>query len=676
MNRIFTFAVSLLFAVSLMAQGWPGQYKGVMLQAFYWDSYADTQWSNLESQADELAEFFNLVWIPQSGKSASDPSMGYNDLYWFSDYTSSFGNEEELRSMLNTFRQKGLGAIADVVINHRSSLAGTWMSFPEETYKGVTYTMLPSDICSNDDGGKAAAQAEVKPTGAADTGDDFDGARDLDHTSPNVQAMVKAYLDFLLNDLGYTGFRYDMVKGYAPKYTGIYNAAAKPEFSVGEYWDGTSQIKNWLNGTKDADGRIQSAAFDFPLKYLLNDCCNSGSSWNKLTGSSLMADVSGMRRYAVTFVDNHDTYRDQNALTKNVLAANAFILAAPGTPCVFLPHWKEYKSEIKQMIYARNMAGISNESTFKALNNSASQYAMQVNGDGGKSVVVLMGGTSWPRSTADEADYFLVQTGDNYAYYISRNAETAWAGVPSGTYDNAFTVTLNAVSAADGVQLVYTTDGSEPSANNGTTVADGATVTVSDGMTLKVALLKGGVVSGTVTRQYAVTHFQPYDITVYVNTDNVGWADMNYHSWGTQAEYSTDWPGKKIETTAGIGGKTWYCNTYRISSSSDMVNFVFSTGTGSPQTVDVVNVNTDKYFEISTEQSGGKYLVNDVTDRYPTGIDVVSPDTTKQPNNMNVYTIDGRLVRSCGAGVTAREVLQGLEKGIYIVGGKKVVKGK
>lgn len=675
MRRIFTFALSLLSAVAVMAQGWPSQYKGVMLQGFYWDSYSDTQWTNLESQADELAEFFDLIWIPQSGKSNNTAnSMGYDDMWWFNDYNSSFGNEQELRSMISTFKDKGLGTIADVVINHRFSMEG-WFGFPEETYKGVTYTMSSTDVCSTDDNGGAQAEADRLGVslGAADSGDDFGGGRDLDHSSQNVQTVVKAYLDFLLNDLGYTGFRYDMVKGYAPMYTGIYNVAANPQFSVGEYWDGnTSAVKGWLDGTASG-GAIQSAAFDFPLKYLLNNCCNGSSNWNQLSGSSLMSDLN-YRRYSVTFVDNHDTYRDNNALTGNVLAANAFILAAPGTPCVFLTHWKEYKEQIKQMIYARNMAGISNESTFKALNNSASQYAMQVNGDGGKSVVVLMGGTSWPRSTADEADYFLVQTGDNFAYYLSRNAETAWASVPSGTYDNAFTVTLNAVSAADGVQLVYTTDGSEPSASNGTTVADGATVTVSDGMTLKVALLKDGVVSGTVTRQYAVTHFQPYDITVYVNADNVGWADMNYHSWGTQAEYSTDWPGKKIETTTEIGGKTWYYNTYRISSSCDMVNFVFSTGTGSPQTVDVVNVNTDKYFEISTEQSGGKNLVNDVTDQYPAGIGGVYAGTQERPDNMNVYTIDGRLVRSLGTCVTTSEALDGLEKGIYIVGGKKVVK--
>lgn len=39
--------------------------------------------------------------------------------------------------------------------------------------------------------------------------------RDLDHSSENVQTIVKAYLDMLLNDFGYAGFRYDMVKDTA-----------------------------------------------------------------------------------------------------------------------------------------------------------------------------------------------------------------------------------------------------------------------------------------------------------------------------------------------------------------------------------------------------------------------------------------------------------------------------
>ena len=187
-----------------------------------------------------------------------------------------------------------------------------------------------------------------------------------------------------------------------------------------------------------------------------------------------------------------------------------------------------------------------------------------------------------------------------------------------------------------GAQLVYTTDGSEPTSSS-SKIDDGGTVSVSGDMTLKVGLLVGGAVKGVITRNYKVTHFQPYDITVYVNVDQVGWDNVNYHTWGGENDkYSTDWPGTPITATTEIDGKTWYYNTYNIGTSTDVVNFVFCTGSGSPQTVDVLNVKTDKFYEVSTEQSGGKHLVNDVTDQYATGIDNVAVDVQRQPSRMNV----------------------------------------
>lgn len=46
-------------------------------------------------------------------------------------------------------------------------------------------------------------QPDTMSAGAADTGDDFDGCRDLDHTSANVQKNIKLYLHFLLEEMGY-----------------------------------------------------------------------------------------------------------------------------------------------------------------------------------------------------------------------------------------------------------------------------------------------------------------------------------------------------------------------------------------------------------------------------------------------------------------------------------------
>ena len=173
MKKIYTTLLTLLVPLMMQAQGWPANYNGVMLQAFYWNSYDDTNWNVLASQADDLATTFDLIWLPQSGNCGGQ-SMGYDDLYWFpGHYNSSFGTESELRSLINTFKSKGLKTIADVVINHRKSNNG-WFGFPTETYQGVTYSMGPSDVCRNDDGGKALAEANRLGVtlGNNDTGED------------------------------------------------------------------------------------------------------------------------------------------------------------------------------------------------------------------------------------------------------------------------------------------------------------------------------------------------------------------------------------------------------------------------------------------------------------------------------------------------------------------------
>ena len=121
-SLVLTFICLAILPLGMMAQGWPQDYGGVMLQGFYWDSYNDSRWAKLEKQADDLATTFDLVWVPQSGN-CGGTSMGYDDLWWFENYDSSFGNEEQLRSMIKTFKEKGIGTIADVVINHRKNVS-------------------------------------------------------------------------------------------------------------------------------------------------------------------------------------------------------------------------------------------------------------------------------------------------------------------------------------------------------------------------------------------------------------------------------------------------------------------------------------------------------------------------------------------------------------------------
>ena len=638
-KRIFSIVLSAaMLPLMALAQGWPSGYSGVMLQGFYWDSFNDSKWTVLEAQADEFAEFFSLVWIPQSGN-CNGTSMGYDDLYWFTNYNSSFGNKSQLQSMINTFRNKGIGTIADVVINHRKNVSN-WVDFPAETYNGVTYQLKSTDICRDDDGGDALTWATSHGYSLSsnnDTGEDWSGLRDLDHTSTNVQNNVKAYVRMLLNDLGYAGFRYDMTKGYAAQYTGMYNAYANPTYSVGEYWDdNVSAVKAWVDGTK-VNGVVQSAAFDFPFRYGVRDAVNN-TKWTNLSGKGMNMDAS-YRRYAVTFVENHDTqYRDsynpQDPLNQYVEAANAYMLAMPGTPCVFLKHWIQYKESIKQMIYARQLAGVTNTSaTAQQASNSSSNYYVRTTAGTRGTLLAAMGSTTY----SIPSTYIVVASGTNYRLALSKSTETAWASVPSGDHEDPFNVTLTAVSATSGAQIVYTLDGSEPTATNGTVVASGASVPINQCCTMKAGLLVNGTVRGIITRNYTVRNeiYDNYEITVFLKDPTTApnnWPRVTYYCWDSNDQQQCgNWPGQVVTDTRMVGGVKFYYKTFTITGSQYYVNFVFNQGgstASSHQTVDVTGVRTTSFFEVTTQSN--KYQVADVTATYLPYLDV-----TTKPGDVN-----------------------------------------
>ena len=678
MRRFYSTLVFCFVAIAAMAQGWPENYKGVMLQGFYWDSYDDSQWSALEKQANDLATSFDLIWIPQSGN-CGGTSMGYDDLYWFTNYNSSFGNEKQLRSMINTFKAKGLGTIADVVINHRRNLS-SWTDFPAEEYNGVTYQLTYNDICSNDE---AAQNYQVGPN--KDTGEGWGGMRDLDHKSENVQTNVKAYLKFLLNDLGYAGFRYDMVKGYAAEYTKLYNEDSQPQFSVGEYWDSSSKIKTWIDGTDKT-----SAAFDFQFKYVVRNATDK-QDWSYLKKQndgnwplvSTNFEQGAYRQYAVTFVENHDTEvrkdgSSNGPLKKDTIAANAFMLAMPGTPCVFLKHWQDYKSEIKAMIEARKLAGIANTSKYAIDGNPTSTIKTHFAFITDDKLYTVIGNTS--KVTPDATKWTKILSGYHYAYYLANTLETAWADQGSGDFTNAFDVNLIAVSASSDAKLVYTTDGSEPTASNGTKVDSGSSITIDKTTTLKVGLLVGSTVSGVITRVFTYKEKEEEPEVVIpdfckVDENEVcaffeapaAW-DNTIYCWAwcdSPAENFTSasgtWPGVACTYLgeATNGNKVWkwsWDGTKQKNTSATQPQKIIFSNHGAPQTDDLAFAN------------GGYYNKNGLQGQVTaTGIRAIDADVQGMTK---VYTLDGRLVKTAPNNADA---LSGLAKGIYIVNKRKFI---
>ena len=668
MKKIYLTLIALLASINMFAQGWPANYSGVMLQGFSWDSYDYSQWTVLEKQADDMKGFIDLVWLPQSGKCIETTQvMGYKPYYYFNQ-NSSFGTEAELRSLIAKFKANGIGAIADVVVNHRNT--DGWFTFPTETYNGVTYKMQPTDICKNDDGGATAKQATkegVSLSNNNDEGQDWDGCRDLDHKSANVQKIIKAYLKFLKEDMGYTGFRYDMVKGFSGTHVADYNDATGVEFSVGEYWDGNPSIINWINKTNK-----KSAAFDFQFRYNVRDAVGvkdnkivSAQNWSKLKSDNNLMHDPTYRQYAITFVENHDMqYRSADEpldpLKRDTLAANAYMLAMPGTPCVFQPHWRAYKQEIKSMIEARKLAGITNMSNYTNKMAQTNCFANETTGDKAKLIVVVGNNT---KAYTPGADYTQILEGYHYRYYLSKSAETAWCNIPSGEYEAGFKAKLTAVSQNSNAKLVYTTDGTAPTAKS-KQVTTGSTINIDNTCTLKVGLLINGNVTGIRTYNYTIKAFEPYTITVYANADQVtNWGSaMYFYAWNTSGELTEKWPGTAVTATKTLNGKKWYYMDFKIKSKDAIVNIIFNQGKNKKQTEDLKAINSTKFYEITTTQSKGKYTCKDVTAIWaPTGI-TGTPTISNTTTDNAWYTLSGMKLD-----------MKPAKSGVYIHQGKKVI---
>ena len=638
---------------NVYAQGWPANYGGVMLQGFYWNSYDDTKWTNLKSQVNDFADNFSLVWLPQSGKClGNSQTMGYKPYYYFNQ-NSSFGTEAELRDLIKTFKGKGIGMVADVVVNHHDT--DGWFTFPAEVYKGVTYQLKSTDIVANDDKGKTAKEATKQGVSLSknnDEGEDWDGCRDLDHKSQNVQTIIKAYLKYLKDDLGYTGFRYDMVKGFSGSHVADYNKSVGVEYSVGEYWDSNARIQSWINATLK-----NSAAFDFQFRYNVRDAINS-NNWAALKSTNNLMNDKNWRQYAVTFVENHDMeYRSsseqQDPIRRDTLAANAYLLAMPGTPCVFFTHWLEYKDEIGAMISARKAAGITNMSDYEVKVATSAYYAVNVN----KTLYAAVGRLDKMENPG--ADWQKVLSGYHYAYFLNKSLETAFVDKASGIRDNSFKVKLIAVSKDASAKLVYTTDGTAPTAKSKQVASDDE-ITISSDCVLKVGLLVGGSVKGIITRNYTIQHVEEgsdafeiptpgYTYNAYFVAPATWKNEVKCWAWTKTANYTGGtWPGVKCYKIGKNGKQYIYQWCYYGTLTTPPASIIFNNN-GSAQTDDFTFVN-GAYYDIKGKTTG-----------------ISTPQTIKPAVSSNIYSLDGRIVRRNASS------LDGLSKGIYVYQGKKVV---
>jgi alpha-amylase len=325
---------------------------GVLLQAFYWDCpKIDNQeynwWNFIQSKLPGLQTAgFTALWLPPASKAANlgGNSMGYDpyDYYDLGEFEQKnsiktwFGSKQELLDLIDALHQHGMQVYADLVLNHNNGA-------DEQELNPLINQLRWTKF--NPKSGKFSRDWNCFHPSIFERWDDkaFADMPDICHRNPYVYTQMLELARWMIEDIGFDGFRYDFVLGYSGwvvksilerRY--LKNEQPFAPFGVGECWDTDKSIDQWLdqiNIQTDNPG----AAFDFPLRDKLKSLCDEYgySVLNMINGGTLQEERP---MSAVTFVENHDIIRT-NPIINDKLLAYAWILTHEGYPCVY---WYDY----------------------------------------------------------------------------------------------------------------------------------------------------------------------------------------------------------------------------------------------------------------------------------------------------------------------------------------------
>jgi alpha-amylase len=323
------------------------------MQTFHWDCPREDKkefqwWNYVNEKIPALAKAgFTSLWLPPIHKAANlfGPSMGYDpyDYYDLGEFDQKgsiptwFGTRKELELLIESAHSHGLNLIADMVLNHNSGA---------DSQEVNPITGQSRWTVFNPASGRFPRNWECFHPSMYESWDEmtFGDMPDLSHRNPYVFGELLKLSRWLIEEIGFDGFRYDFVKGFGfstvqsiQEYRYMRNGQYFKPYGVAEYWDGAGNTLNWVNEANRSSSNPVDV-FDFPLRELLKNLCDQyGFSLKSLVGGESVLQKQNYS--AVTFVENHDLRDEGRPITNDKLLAYSYILTHEGYPCVF---WRDY----------------------------------------------------------------------------------------------------------------------------------------------------------------------------------------------------------------------------------------------------------------------------------------------------------------------------------------------
>lgn len=284
--------------------------------------------AGMEQHLDYIARMgFTQVW-PNPLTENNMPEYSYHGYAATNLYLTDarYGSNEDFKNFVRKAKQKGVGVIQDIVLNHIGSKhwwmadmpAKDWLNFPEEfTETSHRRTVIQDPYAAPADKERFVGGWFVK------------SMPDLNQRNPQLAKYLIQNSLWWIEYAGLSGIREDTY-GYADEQFLSHWAKAimdeYPNFNiVGEEWSSNpAVVAHWQRGKENKSGHVSylPSVMDFPIHDTLRTALNETETWDTgfirlyemLANDFLYADPFNL----VIFPDNHDVPRIYSSLNEDI----------------------------------------------------------------------------------------------------------------------------------------------------------------------------------------------------------------------------------------------------------------------------------------------------------------------------------------------------------------------